>query len=350
MTDAPFAACTAPASGRRPRLLIARSIFPEIVARLAQHFDVRTSQDCPGGLQGQALAAALQGCDAVFIGAVERIDAALLDACPQLRAVGSMAVGTNNIDLAACTARGVLVSNAPGVLTETTADFGFALMMAAARRITEAEHFVRAGRWQHWAYDLMAGADIHGSTLGIIGMGRIGQAIARRGALGFGMRVIYHNRSRLPAADEASVNARWVDKTTLLREADHVLLVLPYSPAAHHLIGADELALMKPTATLTNIARGGVVDDAALAQALRERRIAAAGLDVFEGEPALNPALLALPNVVLTPHIASASLPTRHAMAACACDNLIAAFSGGVPPTALNPEVMTAGWPAKAAG
>jgi gluconate 2-dehydrogenase len=232
------------------------------------------------------------------------------------------------------------VSNAPGVLTETTADFGFALMMAAARRVTEAEHFLRSGRWQHWSYDLMAGADIHASTLGIIGMGRIGLAIARRGALGFGMRVIYHNRSRLPDSDEASVNARWVDKTTLLREADHVMLVVPYSPASHHLIGADELALMKPSATLTNIARGGVVDDAALAQALRERRIAAAGLDVFEGEPAVHPDLLALDNVVLTPHIASASLATRLAMATCAADNLIAFASAQPMPTLLNPQAL----------
>lgn len=326
---------------KKPRVLVARRIFPEVIDRLRQHFEV-VSTEAPGGLEGAALVQALQGCDGVFIGAVERIDAALLDACPSLRAVCSMAVGTNNIDIAACTARGVLVSNAPGVLTETTADFGFALMMAAARRITEAEHFLRAGRWQHWSYDLMAGADIHGSTLGILGMGRIGQAIARRGVLGFGMSLIYHNRSRLDPATEASLGARWVDKTTLLREADHLIIVVPYSPSTHHLIDADALALMKPSATLTNIARGGVVDDAALAQALAQRRLAAAGLDVFEGEPALHPALLDQPHVVLTPHIASASLNTRRAMAERACDNLIAALTGGVPPTALNAQVLAA--------
>ncbi|HOM13694.1 MAG TPA: NAD(P)-dependent oxidoreductase, partial [Rubrivivax sp.] len=233
------------------------------------------------------------------------------------------------------------------VLTETTADFGFALMMAAARRITEAEHFLRAGRWQRWGHDMFAGADIHGATLGVLGMGRIGQAIARRGALGFGMRVVYHNRSRLPAEAEAQLGARYLAKDALLRQADHLVLVLPYGPQSHHAIGTAELALMKPTATLTNIARGGIVDDAALAAALRERRLAAAGLDVFEGEPAVHPELLALPNVVLTPHIGSASLPTRRAMAQLAADNLIAALGAGPhagkPPTALNPQVLQRG-------
>jgi gluconate 2-dehydrogenase len=189
---------------------------------------------------------------------------------------------------------------------------------------------------------MFTGSDVHGATLGILGMGRIGQAIARRGAHGFGMRVVYHNRSVLPAAQESAVNARWVDKATLLREADHLVLVLPYSPQSHHAIGAAELALMKPTATLTNIARGGIVDDAALAAALRERRIAAAGLDVFEGEPQVHPGLLDVPNVVLTPHIASATVATRRAMAELAADNLIAALTGGTPPTPLNPEVLRA--------
>ena len=255
-----------------------------------------------------------------------------------------MAVGYNNIDVAACTARGVIITNTPDVLTETTADFSFALMMAAARRIAESEHYLRRGEWTKWHYDQLVGSDVHGATLGILGMGRIGQAIARRGALGFGMPVIYHNRSRLAPEIEAALNARYVDKATLLRESDHLVLVLPYSAASHHAIGAAELAQMKPTATLTNIARGGVVDDAALAEALMARRIAAAGLDVYEGEPKLNPALLAVPNVVLTPHIASASVATRRAMASLAVDNLIAALScgpqAGRPPTPVNPEVL----------
>ena len=327
----------------RVRVLVARKVFDQTIEHLSQHFDVRHNQADAPWTQDE-LIRQLQGIDGVFIAGGDAIDGKLLRACPQLRAVCSMAVGYNNIDLDACTARGVLVSNAPGVLTETTADFGFALLLAAARRITESEHFLRAGQWQRWAHDMFAGADVHGSTLGVLGMGRIGQAIARRGALGFGMRVIYHNRSRLEPQVESSLGARYVAKEALLREADHLVLVLPYGPQSHHAIGAAELALMKPSATLTNIARGGIVDDAALAAALRERRIAAAGLDVFEGEPRVHPDLLALSNVVLTPHIGSASLPTRRAMAQLAADNLIAALGAGpqagAPPTALNPQVL----------
>jgi len=225
-------------------------------------------------------------------------------------------------------------------LTETTADFGFALLMATARRVTESEHYLRAGQWTRWAYDMFSGCEVHGSTLGIIGMGRIGQGIAKRGALGFGMKVIYHNRSRLDAATEGQCRATYVGKEELLRTADHVVLVLPYSKESHHTIGAAELAQMKPTATLVNIARGGIVDDAALALALREKRIAGAGLDVFEGEPKVHPDLLTVPNVVLTPHIASATVGTRRAMAMLAADNLIGYLVHEKPLTPLNPEVM----------
>jgi gluconate 2-dehydrogenase len=247
-----------------------------------------------------------------------------------------MAVGYNNFDLDAMTAAGVQATNTPDVLTETTADFGFALLMATARRISESERFLRRGEWKRWRYDMFAGADIHSSTLGIFGMGRIGQGIARRGALGFGMNVIYHNRSRLDAATEAQCQARYVSKEELLQSADHLVLVLPYSPASHHAIAGAELALMKPTATLVNIARGGIVDDAALAQALAAGKIAAAGLDVFEGEPSVHADLLKLSNVVLTPHIASASMPTRLAMANLAADNLIAFWTQGRVLTPLN--------------
>lgn len=222
------------------------------------------------------------------------------------------------------------------MLTETTADFGFALLMATARRMTESEHYLRAGLWNSWRYDMFAGAEVHGSTLGILGMGRIGQGIARRGAHGFGMQVIYHNRSRLAPELEAECKARYVSKQELLASADHVVLVLPYTPQAHHTIGAAELAQMKPTATLINIARGGIVDDAALAKALANKQIAAAGLDVFEGEPAVHPDLLTVPNVVLTPHIASATMPTRLAMAQLAADNLIAYLGGKAPVTPVN--------------
>jgi gluconate 2-dehydrogenase len=206
--------------------------------------------------------------------------------------------------------------------------------------VTESEHFLRAGLWTKWALDMFAGAEVHGSTLGILGMGRIGQGIARRGAHGFGMKVIYHNRSRLDATLEAECKASYVSKEELLKTADHVVLVLPYSPSSHHTIGAAELALMKPTATLVNLARGGIVDDVALAKALRDKTISAAGLDVFEGEPTVHPDLLTVPNVVLTPHIASASGPTRLAMANLAADNLIGFFQNKKPLTPLNPAVL----------
>jgi glyoxylate/hydroxypyruvate/2-ketogluconate reductase len=315
---------------RRAAVLVALRTFPEVLDKLRAHFDVDTNDE-PRDLLRDELIARLQGKQGLFVTAVEPVDATLVAACPDLRVVSSMAVGYNNIDVAACKARGITVTNAPDVLTETTADFGFALMLAAARRITESEHFLRAGRWQRWAFDFFCGAEVHGSTLGILGMGRIGQAIARRGALGFGMKVVYHNRSRLAPELEAPLGARWVDKDALLRESDHLVLVVPYSKASHHAIGAAELALMKPTATLTNVARGGVVDDVALAKALADRRIAAAALDVFEGEPKVHPDLLAQNNVVLTPHIASATTGTRRKMAMLAADNLVAVL-GGRPP------------------
>jgi gluconate 2-dehydrogenase len=316
----------------RPHILVARALFPQVIERLRRHFEVEENAEDLVFSTAQ-LIERLQGKQGALTTGSERIGADVLAACPDLRAVANMAVGYNNFDLAAFSARGVVATNTPDVLTETTADFGFALMMATARRLTESEHFLRRGLWKKWSYDMFSGSDVHGATLGILGMGRIGQAIARRGALGFGMPVVYHNRRPLPADAEVRLGARYVSKAELLARADHLVLVLPYSAASHHAIGAAELALMKPTATLTNIARGGIVDDAALALALRERRLAAAGLDVFEGEPAVHPELLALDNVVLTPHIASASGATRLAMASLAADNLIAALTGGVPPT-----------------
>ncbi|MGO4390781.1 2-hydroxyacid dehydrogenase [Variovorax sp. M-6] len=325
----------------KAKVLVARSIFPETIARLQAHFEVESNPDDEDWSPAQ-LIGKLQGKQGAFTTGSERIDAELLAACPELKICANMAVGYNNFDLDAMTARGVLGTNAPDVLTETTADFGFALLMATARRIAESEHFLRAGKWKKWSYDMFSGSDIHGSTLGIIGMGRIGQGIARRGALGFGMKVIYHNRSRLDAGLEAECKASYVSKEELLKTADHVVLVVPYTPASHHTIGAAELALMKPTATLVNIARGGIVDDAALAAALRAGRIAAAGLDVFEGEPKVHPDLLTVPNVVLTPHIASATVPTRRAMADLAVDNLIGFLVDGKPVTPLNPAVLAA--------
>lgn len=322
------------------KILIARAIFPEVIARLAQHFDVETNQTDEVWTPSQ-LVARLQDKQGVFAMGTERIDASVLSQCPSLKICANMTVGYNNFDLDAMTAAGVLGTNAPDVLTETTADFGFGLLMATARRMAEGEHYLRAGKWTKWRYDMLVGSDIHGSTLGILGMGRIGQGIARRGALGFGMKVIYHNRSRLDAKTEAQCQASYVSKEELLKSSDHLVLVIPYSAQTHHVIGAAELAMMKPSATLINIARGGIVDDAALAVALRNKTIAAAGLDVFEGEPKVHPDLLTVPNVVLTPHIASATTPTRLAMANLAADNLIAYFTHKKPLTPLNPAVLS---------
>ncbi len=314
----------------KPHVLVTRAVFPETLEKLAQHFEVEANQE-DADWSSDELIRHLQGKQGAFTTGSVKIDEAVLAACPDLKICANMAVGYNNFDVDAMVRHGVMATNAPDVLTETTADFGFALLMATARRITESEHFLRRGEWKKWRYDMFAGADVHGSTLGILGMGRIGQGIARRGALGFGMDVIYHNRSRLDASIESELKATYVSKEDLLKRADHLVLVLPYSPASHHAIGAAELKQMKPTATLVNLARGGIVDDAALAEALRNRTIAAAGLDVFEGEPTVNPALLTVPNVVLTPHIASATLPTRRAMADLAADNLIS-FLGGKGP------------------
>lgn len=323
----------------KPKVLITRAVFPEVLAHLEQHFDVDANQG-DDLLSTQELMQRVRDKEALFSTPSEKIDAAVLAAAPALKAVCNMAVGYNNIDLAAATQAGIIVTNTPDVLNETTADFAWALLLATARRVTESEHWLRAGQWKKWRFDAFLGADVHGSTLGIVGMGRIGQAIARR-SLGFNMRVIYHNRSRLePELESAANRASYVTKDELLRTADHVLLALPYSAAAHHIIGAAELALMKPGATLVNIARGGIVDDAALIVALRARRIAAAGLDVYENEPNFDPGFLSLSNVVLTPHIASASAPTRKAMAYCAADNLIAALTGETPSNILNPQIL----------
>ncbi|MEX3939526.1 2-hydroxyacid dehydrogenase [Paraburkholderia sp. BR10937] len=322
------------------KILVARPIFPDVIDRLKQYFDVDWNNG--EALSPEALHQRLADKDGALT-AGDPIGAATLAAAPRLRVVSNMAVGYNNFDMAAFNAANVLGTNTPDVLNETTADFGWALMMAAARRVTESEHFLRAGKWDKWSFDAFLGSDIFGATLGVIGMGRIGQALARR-ARGFNMRVVYHNRSRVAPEIERELNAEYLSKEDLLRQADHVVLVLPYTAQNHHTIGAAELALMKPTATLTNIARGGIVDDAALAHALRTRQIGAAGLDVFEGEPRVHPALLEVQNVVLTPHIASASEATRRAMANLAADNLIAALGegprAGQPPNPINPAVL----------
>jgi len=323
----------------KPRILVARAIFPEALAKLEEFFEVRSNQAdqvfTPAELQAE-----LATVEGALVAGSERIDANALSKAKDLKVVANISVGYNNFDVPAMTAAGVMATNTPDVLTDTTADFGFALLMATARRITESEHWVRAGEWKKWSIvNNPLGMDVHHSTIGIIGMGRIGQGIAKR-AVGFGMNVIYHNRSRLSEADEKACSAKYVSKEELLRTADHVVLVLPYTAENHHTIAAKEIALMKPTATLINIARGGIVDDLALAQALKNKSIFAAGLDVFEGEPNVNPELLKLNNVVLAPHIASSTEKTRRAMVDLAIENLRQALDGKKPPSLINAEVF----------
>jgi gluconate 2-dehydrogenase len=308
----------------RPGLVITRRIYQEVYASLQTEFDILAdNQATDQPWDTQALQQRIAQADYMLCSVADKIDASVIAAATRLKVIATGAVGFNNIDVAACKARGIRLTNTPDVLTQTTADFGFALMMATARRISESERYARAGQWSGWAFDQFAGRDLHHATLGIIGMGRIGGAIARRAA-GFEMRVLYHNRT----PSQEPIAATWVEKAQLLQESDFVMLVVPYSAATHHLIGAAELALMKPSATLINIARGGVVDDQALIAALKEKRIAAAGLDVFENEPKFDPAFLQFENVVITPHIASSSRATRGAMMQLAADNLLAHARG----------------------
>ncbi len=287
-------------------------------------------------MDSEALAQRLADKQGALITLSDRIDAALLKRCPNLKVVCNVAVGYNNIDLEACGRAGVMATNTPGVLDDTTADFTWALILAAARRVTEAETYVRTGLWEGWKLKQLLGTDVHHATLGILGMGRIGQAVARRAA-GFDMEVIYHNTRPANKDVEQACRARYVSKEALLAQADILTLHVPYTPATLHLIGKAELERMKPGAILINASRGGVVDDAALIAALRSGTIAGAGLDVFESEPGLNPEFLALKNVVLTPHIASSSRATRCNMAMLAARNLVAALSGRTPPNLLNP-------------
>jgi glyoxylate reductase len=274
----------------------------------------------------------LQGKDGLICHIITPVDDGLLAACPGLRVVCNVAVGYNNVDVAAARRRGVVVTNTPDVLTETTADFAWALLMAAARRVVEADRYARSGQWTTWKWDLLWGADIHGKTLGVVGFGRIGRAVARR-ALGFGMRVLYHDTVRADAAAERELGATRTDLETLLRESDFVSLHTLLTPDTRHLINERTLGLMKRTAILVNAARGPVVDEAALVKALAGGWIAGAGLDVFEEEPVIHPGLVPLANVTLAPHIASASNDTRLAMATLAVRNCLAVLEGKPPIT-----------------
>jgi gluconate 2-dehydrogenase len=317
------------------KILITRAVFPEIVEALSRRFEVEhNAEDRPWA--PDELAARLAGRAGAMATVMDKFDAALLAKAPDLKVISNIAVGYNNIDVPECTRRGIRVTNTPGVLDNTTADLTWSLLMAAARRIAEGDAYVRAGDWKiAFGVQYFLGQDIHHATLGIIGMGRIGQAIARR-ASGFDMRVLYYNRTRLPEADEKRLGATGVTRDELLAQSDFVVVMAPYSPATHHLIGAAEIAKMKPTAILVNSARGGVVDDAALVEALKAKRIAGAGLDVFEGEPKVNPGYLGLRNVVMTPHIGSASRATRIVMCNTAAANMTAVLEGREPPNPVN--------------
>jgi len=320
----------------KPKVLVTREVFDEVLEYLSQYFEVTSNQpDVP--FNSETLAIKLSDKQGAMVTLSDRIDTTLLGRCPNLKAVCNIAVGYNNIDLVACTKAKVMATNTPGVLDDTTGDFTWTLILATARRVTEAEAYLRTGQWDGWKLKQFLGMDVHHATLGIFGLGRIGQVVARR-AVGFEMKVIYHDVRRAAPEIEQAYRASFVSKEELLTQADIVTIHVPYSPATHHLIGKRELEQMKPTAILINASRGGVVDDSALIEALRKGTIAGAGLDVFENEPKLHPGFLELKNVVLAPHIASSSKATRLRMAMLAAQNLVAALTGKTPPNLLNPD------------
>ncbi|MDI6726427.1 MAG: D-glycerate dehydrogenase [Smithellaceae bacterium] len=321
----------------KKKVFVSREIFEEALEYLSSHFEVTANQE-DKLFEPDELALALADKDGAVITLTERIEESLLSRCPKLKAVSNVAVGFNNIDLPACSARQVMATNTPGVLDDTTADFAWALILATARRITEAEAYVRAGQWKKWQLKQFLGLDVHHATLGIIGLGRIGQVVARR-ATGFDMQIIYHDIRRAAPEVEAACRCRYVSREELLEKSDIVTIHVPYSPETHHFLGAADFARMKGSAIFINAARGGVADDAALVDALSRGVIAGAGLDVFEGEPNLHRGFLSLKNVVLAPHIASSSERTRSRMAMMAAENMVAALAGRTPPNILNPEV-----------
>ncbi len=319
-----------------PKVFVTRPLQREALDRIAGQCEVAVNPE-DVRLPPDRLAEACREVDGVVCSS-QPITEELLEKAPRLRVVSAVAVGYDIVDVAACTKRGILVTNTPGVVTEATADLTFALLMAVARRVVEADHFVHDGQWRAWQWGCMWGTDLVGKTLGICGFGRIGQAVARR-ARGFNMRILYYSVDRPTPEQEQELGAEYVDRETLLRQADFLCLHVPLTPDSRHLIGHAELAMMKPTAFLINTSRGKVVEEAALVEALQSKRLAGAGLDVFEFEPQIHPALLALPNVIATPHMGTATKETRLAMAMMAADNLLAALAGQRPVNLVNPEV-----------
>lgn len=324
----------------RPKVFITRRIPQVVIDRVAEHCDVDFF-DSDDVIPRDELLRRVAGVDGVISLLTEKVDAEFLDAAgPQLKIVANFAVGYDNIDVAACTERGVPASNTPDVLTDTTADIAWALMMAAARRVAEGDRFLRSQTPWIWGPLMMLGMDIHGKTLGVVGFGRIGQAVAHR-AKGFGMKVVYWSRSHAPHEVEEDLNAEMREFHELLAESDFISVNVALTPETRHLFGAEQFKAMKDTAILVNTARGPVVDEAALAAALRSGEIWGAGIDVFEKEPEVHPDLLACENAVIIPHLGSATVETRVAMGMKAADNLLAVLSGETPPTLINPQVWS---------
>ncbi len=321
----------------KKKVLVTREVFDETLQYLAQHFEVASNQTNAAFTVDK-----LAGFDAAVITTSDKVDDAFLVAAPSIKAVCSVSVGYNHIDVEACTRHGVMATNTPGVLTDSVADYAVCLTLATCRRLPEAASFLRTGEWKGTHLKEMLGVDLHHATVGICGFGRIGQTIGRR-LQGFDVKILYDDRNRVAPEIERALNASLTPKDELLRQSDIVILILPYSQQTHHYIGRRELELMKRSAVLINVARGGIVDDTALVEALKARRIWAAGLDVYENEPSVNPGLYALSNAVLSPHIASASEPTRQAMAITAARNCVAVLTDGNPPNLLNPEVRHRG-------
>jgi len=322
----------------KPKVFISQKIFDKVVDFVKKDFEVEENQsDIPSPTS--FLIQKLQGKAGAIILLTDQIDDPVLSKCPHLKIICNVAVGYNNIDIKACTRRKIMVTNTPGVLDDTTADFTWALLLATARRVVEADQYLRLLKWKRWGLMDFLGYDVHHKVLGICGLGRIGQGVARR-AKGFNMRILYTDVSRVASSIEEDLEARFVEKKTLLSESDFVTLHVPLLSETTHYISTAEFSWMKPTSILINASRGPVVDEKALVQALKERKIAGAGLDVYENEPEVEPDLIRMKNVVLTPHIASASHETRLRMTMMAAENLIAGLTGKRPPNLVNPEVL----------
>jgi lactate dehydrogenase-like 2-hydroxyacid dehydrogenase len=321
----------------RPSVLITKRIYPEAVDFISQHCEI-DYEATDNGLPAAELLKRIEGKQAVVSQLTDKFTPEVMGKLKGVKIISNVAVGFDNVNVPAATAAGILVSNTPDVLTDTTADFAFALLLAAARRVVEGYQFLQAGKWQKWAIDLLVGQDVHHRTIGIIGLGRIGQSMARR-CKGFSMRILYADARRAPEEVERELGAQFVPLDELLRQSDFVSIHVPLSEQTKGLIGAEELALMKPTAILVNTSRGPVVDEAAVVNALRAGTIGGVGLDVFEKEPQIHPGLLELPQAVLAPHIASASVDTRRKMSMMAVENAVAALHGNRPPNLVNPEL-----------